>query len=216
MERIVQRVHINTHIEKTAGTSLQEFFTRFYGPQNAYIYSSDTDTLVRANRLIMKARTNTLVDRIRYVSKQLGLTALAHSIVINHLSNHSENHHLNQLPKNCLFIHGHFVADYFDKFGIKQFRTIILRDPLERTISHYKYWKEARGVTNHRVQIPFDERMDFRDFALLGQMCNFQTTAFGGLKIYDFDLVGVTQNIELFTDKFLSKSPRKGVYLKMT
>lgn len=194
--------HISTHIEKTAGTSLQEFYMRYYGSKNVYIYSSDTDTLICANRTVMKARVNVIVDKIRLLSKQLGLTSFAHSIVLNHLHNHPENHSTIAIPKNCYLIHGHFVADKFDNLISNSFRTIVFRDPLDRAISHYKYWREAKGVTNHRIDIPFDEKMTFQEFYLVPCMQNFQTTALGKLEIKDFDLVGVTEQLDRFVDKF--------------
>lgn len=66
MERVV---HISTHIEKTAGTSLQEYYARYYGPKSVYIYSSDTDSLICADRLLMKARVNLIADKVRTISK---------------------------------------------------------------------------------------------------------------------------------------------------
>lgn len=207
MERFV---HVSTHIEKTAGTSLQEFYTRYYGTRNVYIYSSDTDSLISADRLLMKARINPIADKVRLLSKQLGLTSLAHAFVIGRLNNQNSGKGLSGLPANCSLIHGHFVADRFDNIVQKPFRTVVLRDPLERMISHYKYWKEVQGVTNHRIDIPFDCHMSFDDFQSVKCLQNFQSSAFGSLNINDFDLVGVTQNLPDFVDKFVKRCPIQG------
>jgi len=100
-------IHVSPHIEKTAGTSLQEFYTRYYGPKNVYIYNTSDNSLICADRAIMRARVDPFIDKIRLLSKKFGLTSLAHKIVINHLSSHEDNHTLAKLPKHCLLIHGH-------------------------------------------------------------------------------------------------------------
>jgi hypothetical protein len=207
MERFV---HVSTHIEKTAGTSLQEFYTRYYGPKNVYIYSTDTDSLICADRLLMKARISPIVDKVRSLSKQLGLTSLAHTFVIGRLNNQNSDKGLPGLPANCSLIHGHFVADRFDDIVQKPYRSVVLRDPLERMISHYKYWKEVQGVTNHRIDIPFDCHMSFMDFQSVKCLQNFQSSALGSLSINDFDLVGVTQNLPDFVNKFVKRCPIQG------
>lgn len=207
MERFV---HVSTHIEKTAGTSLQEFYARYYGPKRVYIYSSGTDSLICADRFLMRARVNLIADRLRTISKQFGLTALAHSFVINHLSNRSLGGMQKKIPTNCSVIHGHFVADSFDDVISNPFRTVILRDPLDRMLSHFKYWKEAKGVTNHRIDIPFDGKMTFNDFQSAQCLQNFQSSALGNLSIRDFDLVGVTQNLPNFISEFTRKCPIEG------
>ena len=202
-------VHVSTHIEKTAGTSLQEFYTRFYGRKNVYIYSSDTDSLICADRLIMRARVNVFVDRFRLLSKQLGLTSLAHTFVLGHLSGHKNNYALDKLPNHCSIIHGHFVADKFDGVVMNPLRTVVLREPLERMLSHYKYWKEAKGITNHRISVPFDDNLSFVEFSSQECLRNFQSSAFGSLELRDFDLVGVTQHLSNFVDKFIKMYPKK-------
>ena len=99
-----------------------------------------------------------------------------------------------------------FEADHFDALIDKPFRTVVFRDPLDRMISHYKYWKESRGVTNHRVNIPFEPETTFTKFASSKCMQNFQTAAMGSLRIEDFDVVGVTQSLQLFINRFLESN----------
>lgn len=135
---------------------------------------------------------------------------MAHSFVLNHLSNRTSSQLFKKIPTNCSIIHGHFVADHFDDVISNPFRTVVLRDPLDRMISHFKYWKEAKGVTNHRIDIPFDINMTFIDFQSSQCLQNFQSSALGSLSINDFDLVGVTQKLPNFVNNFVKRCPIQG------
>lgn len=195
-----QQKHISVHIEKTGGTSVERFLVDFYGRNRVLIYNNARDRLVPADNLLISARLNTTVDKIRSMAGPIGLVPLVNWPIIRLLTKNHFSACGDEIcfPKEWSVIHGHFSADKFDALIPNPFRTVVLRDPLGRTISHYLYWQRARGVLNHFQKIPFDSNMSFGDFALQPVLQNFQTKALGGISLENFDVVGVTENLGVF------------------
>jgi hypothetical protein len=198
------RGHLSLHIEKTAGTSFEKFLVDFYGQRQVFLYKRDGDQLIRSDNLLDIVKLNPLVDKIRTLSGPIGVTPLAHWLVLRLLD--SQNHGgIRKLPRKWSAIHGHFDIDRFDQFTKNPFRTVILRDPLERAISHFRYWERAKGVVTHRIDVPYDSTINFRDFILLDDLQNYQSKALGGTPLECFDAVGVTENLEAFISDFVYK-----------
>ncbi len=216
MERDTDRKHISVHIEKTAGSSLEDFLVRFYGRENVLIYSANTEKVFPSGNIVMFLRFNPIVDKLK--SSKIGSASLpiAHKMALYLLKfqgGQKDSNGETILPKSWQVIHGHFKADKFDLKVANPFRTIILREPLERTMSHYKYWKKAKGVLNHRINIPYQENMHFRDYALLTEQQNFQSNSFGSVDLKDFDVVGVTEKFGDFLLDLIKKRGRQDFVL---
>ena len=96
-------------------------------------------------------------------------------------------------------ISGHFAADQFDNL-IKRphLRTIVFRDPKSRVDSHYKYFMSHFGRANQRIKMKYRPGLTYREFALSDEMSNWQTRALSSRKIEEFDVIGVTENLDSF------------------
>jgi hypothetical protein len=211
VEREEQK-HISVGIEKTAGTSFGRFLVWFYGPDNVLIYKNDSNSLISADNPITLAAQNTVVDKLRSLGGITGILPVTH-LAIRFLRNREKRPGNLSLPEKWLVIHGHFKADMFDSVVPNPFRTVVVRDPLERAISHFRYWKRAKGVVNHQFSLQYSSGVSFRDFALSGCMQNFQTKALGSIPLEDFDVVGVTEDLDGFIENVARR--RKGKSGKM-
>lgn len=186
---------ISTHIEKTAGTSLQGFFLSAFSPEEVLIYSASTDTLVRGS-FIAQIGLHPLIDRLRGM---FGSTP--HALIRNYLRwSRSKHIRLHDLPfTDYKVIHGHFKADRFDELLPSNcIRIVVLREPLDRMISHFNYWRRTKGAPTHRVHIPYSPSMNFESYALHPDNINYQAQALSGKSLQDFSLVGVTENMDAF------------------
>lgn len=195
MSERLDNTHLSVHIEKTGGTTLYATLRAIYGRDNILIYSPNSDSVFSANNLVMLLRFSKGFDKFRSTSLFAKIMPVVHLVAIRSLS--FEDHYKDVdllFSKKWKMIHGHFSADRFDDVVDNPFKTVVLRNPLERTYSHFKYWKKARGILNQRVKIPFDPKMNFMDFALREEMQNFQTKALGKNNLSDFDVVGVTES----------------------
>lgn len=110
-----------------------------------------------------------------------------------------------QVPANFInhldfdVVQGHFLATRFDSQLPGALRSAVLREPLQRMISHYLYLKQREGHVDFRIMTPYDPSMSFAEFVSIPELFNYQTQALGGLSIkHDFDIVGITENMDTF------------------
>jgi hypothetical protein len=126
-----------------------------------------------------------------------------------------------EIHEDAKLITGHFVADQFESLlgNRNVVRGVMVREPLDRMISHYNYWFRDRGGDDWRVLVPFRSGLDFqqyfREFAMLEELQNHQTKALGGLKISQFDVVGVTEHADEFIKAFLERLSQEGFALRL-
>lgn len=192
---------VSVHIEKTAGTSLEKWFMQVFGGHNVLIYSPLTDSLLLGSTV---PATNPTVDHARTLLLNTPFVSTFYRGYHWLLKHQERRFDPENLPANFEIVHGHFLANKFDEQLPDAFRTVVLREPLERVVSHYKYWKKIKGHTNHRVKIPFSKDVTFEDFAFAQEVQDYQTQALGGLDLEDFELIGVTQELGLFATSFLT------------
>lgn len=119
-------------------------------------------------------------------------------------------------------IHGHFPLNKYEKY-FPHARTIIwLRNPIERLISHYFFWKNI-PKTNVQAGIHnvlLEKRLSLLEFAQLEEMQNHTLKFCPGKKADDFDFVGlqeffledlkILQNILIWPDfnvDYINKNP---------
>lgn len=196
----LERRHISVHIEKTAGTSLHNFYRYLYGPSRVLLFNTRNNLLNRSSD-IKASLVNPHIDRLRRLAGSmpfLQLLPLANKAYLLLVGSTTKSYGLDNLPPDFSVIHGHFLATMTDQFIPDSFKTIILRDPLERMISHYQHWKRNSGATNFRVRAPLPLDTTFEQFALLPIFTNYQSQALDGLALSEFDLVGTTNKLIIF------------------
>lgn len=100
---------------------------------------------------------------------------------------------INQISDNV--IHGHFTIEQF-KIDKQCFLLTWLRNPIDRVISHYFYWKNKPDINMHPIEkmIKF-EGLSLHDFSKIPCMKNLQTY-FMGNDISLFQFVGITEEYE--------------------
>lgn len=190
---------IYTHIEKTAGTSVRKRLESTIGTANLYLYSCCTKQFVQAK--YGRPETSALLDKVRlglaYPILQpiyMRIYSKAFDCATRRISEHGSA----SIPREASVVFGHFRADQFDP-DIRcrpTVRAVTIREPLSRLRSHYDHWKRTRGKSDWSIQIPYDSAMSFESFAMLPQLRNFQMRALGKMSIRDFDVIGITENIE--------------------
>jgi hypothetical protein len=90
--------------------------------------------------------------------------------------------------------HGHFCLEKYH--GIQGPRATILRDPVERLISHYFFWKTL-PPNGHALHERFlAEKPTLVEFARLPGLRYFYTRVmFGGADMAAFDVIGATERM---------------------
>jgi len=110
---------------------------------------------------------------------------------------------------NIAIIHGHFLTDLFDflKRDIKY--AIFLRDPVERVISNYYFFKR-NNYKNSPICTMIAEGLGLEEYAELNSSQNVQSFFMANKPIECFDFVGVCEEYEksvlLFNRLFNVKS----------
>lgn len=203
-----KRIIINTHIEKTAGTSLLKFFEDTVGKQKIAFYDPTTDSLVRVSDLLLSP-SNDFVDRL-----QLKSYAFWPSLKKTYFKTRSK--YAQKIPSDIAIIHGHFTSERFDKVVKNPIMTVVIRDPLKRMYSQYDHWKHAKGRNHWRIIIPYDPQLSFEAFALLPAMQNYQIKALAGKKLASFDLVGTTEKLNMFSSALFQMFIREGYVTNAT
>ncbi len=191
-------VHI--HVEKTGGVTLQKLYEDKYGgshmahflirdgifaPYSIHtanytknwqlkLYKAITTWLPNIKRMLVTRRNN---RRRKQAISPEDLKKM--KVVIGHVATAQM---IPYLP----------VAEH-------QYRTIV-REPLDRMWSHYRYWRGHKGDVGHRFAPPYDAKMTFEEFALLPALANYQTQATGtDPSIYE--AIGTTEKLSAFARK---------------
>jgi hypothetical protein len=95
-----------------------------------------------------------------------------------------------KLPEGALAVHGHFWAKKYERIE-NAVRITFLRDPIERTISHYCFWLNTPADGHSLHQRVLDEGMGMLDFARLPQLRGFyRDYFFRDVNMAGFDFIG--------------------------
>ena len=100
-------------------------------------------------------------------------------------------------------IFGHFLVGKYARPGLSSFRkdprfkyAVFLREPLQRAISHFHFWKRTL-VPGHRVWETFmRENWDIERFLLGDEHRNFQSQFLWRFNLSQFDFVGLAERYE--------------------
>lgn len=165
------------HIPKTSGTSIRLQLEKDSGIRVLYDYF--TDYPLSSNPSVVNAR---LLDRKR-------------------ISNEAES-----ILSNYDFIMGHFMADKYlscEEIGGCDLICFV-RDPVERVISHYYFWKKGIEIGLRKeeefktIKLLDDIRngMTLIQFARTKEMINFYKIFFADRDISDFSFIGQTERFD--------------------
>ena len=189
---------ISAHIEKTGGTSLYRAYKEIYGPEKVFLYFPQSDTVAPAIADRLSGST-TIIDVLKSAVSKTFLYPHLYPQVIKIRKLISDNHSAEQLPPGFGVVHGHFQTNRFDHLvGEGAVRSIVLRNPLERMISHYERWKRTRGQDLSRLFVQYNKNMSFEQFSLLPRMQNYQAGFLAGKDLKEFYIVGVTERLDEF------------------
>jgi hypothetical protein len=93
-------------------------------------------------------------------------------------------------------VHGHFNIRKYE--GVRaRLRVTFLRDPVERTISHYYFWQTLPRSGHVLHDYVLDHRLSLADFARLPLIRDFYSLVFfGGVAMEQFDFIGFHNRLE--------------------
>jgi hypothetical protein len=187
-----QRVHVSVQIEGNTNSSFLNDLGSIYGAEHVLVYKASLKRFIRLSNL-PQSRAPSLLK----VGKELlGSTPFFNNNSHDNSAAPAEQEHLftrKELPQDTEAVHGQFTPSLFKGIFDNPFISIILKDPLERMISLYEEWNNAKGETDWRIQIPYDKTLPFPDFAFREGFSNFQSKCLGNRRLGDFDLVGVSE-----------------------
>jgi len=159
-------MYIFTHIPKTAGTSIKESLIMMHGLEEIFFdYNRPfSDGEFKRN---IKCITQSFINRRN---------------------------------RKVKIIFGHFMTGKYCKYTLAGFvkrpdysYVTFLRDPLQRAVSHFYYWKRIEGADN-KVWVKFTkENWDLERFLTSSYFANFQSKFLYGCNLNIFDFVGVTE-----------------------
>lgn len=112
-------------------------------------------------------------------------------------------------------IHGHFLPYKYKKMLPNKDVIFVtwLRDPVERLISHYYFWKRIYSKDSspfHRKIV--EESWSVEQFCLCDEMKNFYSNFFWEFPIDNFDFIGLVEffneDIQYFSNEYLSNTSK--------
>jgi hypothetical protein len=122
------------------------------------------------------------------------------------------------VPERCIVM-GHFSpVKYLGKANQHRqslFMFTFLRDPYDRLLSHYRYWRSG-DFGNHYIWKKMRENnWSFQDFALSKEMRNLYCQYIEGISISHFDFIGIHEELDLSWKKLCSLTNACHVKLPM-
>jgi hypothetical protein len=120
------------------------------------------------------------------------------------------------IPKELAVVHGHFSIDHF-KETIPEGRLVtVLREPLARTISHYRFFKREKIIGGFTLPW-FTLNMPFEEFAFHPEMQNVQACYLRmAPDLSQFEHVGITERMDCFCHHFDPEHTIQVPYLNTT
>ncbi|MBU1200588.1 hypothetical protein KJ953_03615 [Patescibacteria group bacterium] len=169
-------------------------------PRNVLIYLPDKGVLQRAGDMGL-SRTNETLHKVKLLFGESPLLPFVYKLYVKLTEGLSTDKALidpDNLPGDFRVIHGHYDLETFKNKMVDPFLTVVLREPLERMISQYIHWRRNAGSRAWRVNLPFDSNLSFEDYAMNVGFRNYQSRALSGVDLGEFDVVGVTEYLNLF------------------
>lgn len=192
------------HIEKTGGTTLlHDVLIPFLGAEHIYTYKPS----LNAFRRVAKPSSNqeTMLSWIKTIVRKTPLAPFAAQLKKKlTLSSKPAELSLIELSKlrSPVYIRGHYDAALISYLSHrKTMSSIVLRHPLNRMESQFKHHLRAKGNTDWRVRMPseYNDIKQFEQFALDSRWANYQSQAVGDVPLSDYEVVGVTEELCVFS-----------------
>lgn len=109
----------------------------------------------------------------------------------------------NNVPEDKI-VYGHFFpVKYLANYQEKTILVTILREPIERLKSHYKFWNLDDFSEHYLWRKMKEKNWTFEEFALCSEMQNFYSQYFTGIKLSDFTFIGIYENLDYSIEKCL-------------
>ena len=187
-----QRIHVSVGIEGNTRQSYLSDLGNIYGPECVLVYQLSSKKFIRLNELPLNPSQSLL---------KIGKDFLGSTPFFNQSNSHNDDleksngqtYSRKNLPADTAAVHGLFKPSIFKGVFENPFISVILKDPLERVISLYETWNTNKGSVDWRVNIPYNNKLTFPDFAFQEDFRNFQSRCLGSRRLGDFDLVGVAE-----------------------
>lgn len=93
-------------------------------------------------------------------------------------------------------VHGHFIADKYECLSDTTRFCVILRDPVDRVVSHYRQWTELPNPVNAMSRKVIEEGLDLPSFAALAGQATLYGLFLGKMPLERFAVVGLTEAYE--------------------
>jgi hypothetical protein len=191
---MLQRLHLSVQIENTTGPAYIAKLGKLYGPERVLLYDNHQQTFHRLSESPVTIGQSVLKTGRSLLEK----TPLVGKILPDREGfPGADGYPLEDLPEDAAAVHGHFTPDLLEGKVESTLLTIVLREPLERMIKQYLVWVRKEGRVNWRKNHPYDPELSFEDFAFLKKYRNYQSQYLGDLRLGDFDVVGVLEQLEI-------------------
>ena len=189
---IDQRVHVSVQIEGNTNSSYLNDLGNIYGAERVLVYKVSLKRFIRLSDMPQSPTSSLLM---------MGKGLLENTPFFNNNSDekepestgHNKLYVRKELPVDTAVVHGQFTPNLIKGIFDNPFISIILKDPLERMIALYEEWKNLKGETDWRINIPYDKDLAFTDFVYQDGFLNFQSKCLGNRRLGDYDLVGVAE-----------------------
>lgn len=115
------------------------------------------------------------------------------------------------VPQGTLCIHGHFLANKYDRLYRDAPVVTWVRDPVDRIVSQYHYTFRCPDMEHPIFRRLVRNKPTLEEFVRIRQLRNVQSTYINGKKLEKFRFIGVTEeyekSIELFAKIFDIEEP---------
>lgn len=102
--------------------------------------------------------------------------------------------HSGLVPAGTSCIHGHFLADAFDRLYPERNLITWVRNPVERVVSNYYHFLRSPDLRDDCCRKLLERRLSLRQFAELDWMRNEATRYLAGKSPVEFAFVGIAEN----------------------
>lgn len=171
--------YVHIHIPKTGGTSLRALFMSAYGANNTLQWVEPLNGFVRTSELRIDP---VKADRLRNIAKSLGIFGFIkrHVQTADNLRS-VESIKLDDLSNiDFKVATGHVKTTQITASDTGLPITAIVREPLDRAWSHYRYWQSSpHTIVWHPPEINDKANTPFEEFALHPAVSNFQALWLG-------------------------------------
>ncbi|HEY3757876.1 MAG TPA: hypothetical protein VGL42_17100 [Opitutaceae bacterium] len=109
------------------------------------------------------------------------------------------------IPAGTQCIHGHFLADAFDRLYPRRKLITWVRHPVERVAATYHHFLRQPDMRDDCCRALYERKLSIREFSDLDWMCNTATRYLAAKPIGDFAFVGVVERFDECVRRFATE-----------